>query len=330
MSKAFNSNFFATIFATATEAWILIDVSGVIQMINPRTSEMFGYEEKELLGKKIEILMPNTARRDHVTLRAEYFINPRKRPHGIGVEVLGLHKDKHTFPVEIGLNYHVYESDTYALAVITDITLRKEKERNLQKSLIEKEQLKSEKIKSELKALKNQINPHYLFNCLSVLNPLIVLDPKKSQQFTTKLAQTYRYILELKDKHTVTVKDELKFIDDYLFLQRVRFEDKFMIRIRVNEKDLLKKIVPLSLQLLLENAFKHNAIYLENKLIIEISSEETGIVISNNLIPKIDLESTSFGIGLENLQKRYSYLSNNKPEFMKNNQSFTAKIPFIS
>lgn len=329
MSNNFDTNFFATIFDTATEAWILIDDTGSIQMINPRVTEMFGYEEEELLGKKIEVLMPKEARYEHVGLREEYFEAPKKRPHGIGVEVLGLHKEQYTFPVEIGLNYHRYNDRIYSLAVITDITVRRDKEQKLQKSLIEKEQLKQERIKSELKALKNQVNPHYLFNCLSVLSPLIVQDQGKSQKFTNKLAQTYRYILELRERQTVKVKEELKFIEDYLYLQRVRFEDKFTITIDLTEEYLNKHILPLSIQLLIENAFKHNAIYVTNKLHIKIRVEDEELIIENNIIPKMNFEENSFGIGLKSIEEGYNYLSDKKPDFIKKHQSFIAKIPFI-
>jgi PAS domain S-box-containing protein len=132
-------DFLETIFNTATESWVVTDREGTIIKVNPITESMFGYEEKEMLGRKIEILMPKADRKDHVPLRKSYIKFPKKRPHGIGVEVLGVHKKGKEFPVEISLNYYKTEKDIYALAVIIDITKRKEIDRLLKEYLLEKE-----------------------------------------------------------------------------------------------------------------------------------------------------------------------------------------------
>ncbi|TGV01181.1 PAS domain S-box protein [Flavivirga rizhaonensis] len=322
-------DFFKTIFNTATESWILTDKFGVVRMINPTTTEMFGYEQSELIGQKIELLMPAKERKEHVDLRNNYIKHPRKRPHGIGVEVFALHKNKTEFPVEISLNHHKFNNETYALAVVIDITKRKEKEQKLQEAILEKEQFKQDKIKSELEVLKNQVNPHYFFNSLSVLAPLINIDQKKSQKFTEKLASTYRYILEIRDKLTVTVKEELRFIKDYEFLQAVRFNNKFIISYDVIKDDLKKDIVPFALQILIENVFKHNALYLNKKLNISIESKDGGIMVSNNINKKIDSKYKSFGIGLKNINEQYDRLSDQKPFFDEKKGFYEAWVPFI-
>ncbi len=322
-------DFLETIFNTATESWVLTNSLGNIVKINPITESMFGYKAEELLGQKIEVLMPSKERKAHVPLRNGYIQKPRKRPHGIGVEVLGLRKNNTEFPVEISLNYYKTEKEVYGLAVIIDISLRKEIERKLREAVLEKEQLKREKIEAELQVLKNQVSPHYFFNCLSVLVPLIDIDPERSKDYIEKLAKTYRYILEIRDRFTVTVAEELDFIKDYEFLQSVRFKDKFSIIYDVDHDDLMKNILPFSIQILIENVFKHNAFYKDNKIIIEISSIDKGIQISNNIVKRIDSKIESFGLGLKNIKKQYEHLTDIKPRFHIENDLYKAWIPFV-
>ncbi|PIA80686.1 hypothetical protein BFR04_15870 [Gaetbulibacter sp. 4G1] len=326
----YTEDFFKTIFNTATESWVLTNKTGNIVMVNPITEQMFGYKEKELIGKKVEVLMPKSGREEHVPLRNSYVKHPRKRPHGIGVEVLGLHKDEHTFPVEISLNYYRKEDEIYALAVIIDITQRKQKEKQLQEALLLVEKLKHEKVQTELKVLKNQVSPHYFFNSLSVLVPLISIDPIKSQEFTERLANTYRYILEIRDKLTVTVEEELSFIKDYEFLQLARFGEKFVINYNIKDTDLNKKIIPFSIQILLENVFKHNALYKDKKINIDINSVTGGIQVENNINKRIESTVKSLGIGLKNINNQYEYLSDLKPKFKENENLYQAWIPFIN
>ncbi len=330
LKDLYTDDFFKTIFNTATESWVLTDKTGSIVMLNPITEQMFGYKEEELIGKKVEVLMPKRGRKEHVPLRNSYVKHPRKRPHGIGVEVLGLHKDQYEFPVEISLNYYRKNDEVYALAVIIDITQRKKKEKELQEALVQIEQLKREKVEAELKVLKNQISPHYFFNSLSVIIPLISVDPQKSKEFTERLASTYRYILEIRNKFTVAVEEELSFIRDYEFLQYTRFGDKFVIEYDIGSDDLQKKIIPFSIQILVENAFKHNALYKDNKLIISIKSKNEGILVENNINRRVDSKIKSFGIGLKNITSQHDYLSNETPVFKKSESMYQAWIPFIT
>lgn len=327
----YTEDFFKTIFHTATESWILSDKKGKIIMVNPMVREMFGYEQEELLGKKVEVLMPKENRKEHVPVREDYVKSPKKRPHGIGIEVEGLHKNNYKFPIEISLNYYKDEGEVYALAVVIDISKRKEKEKELQLALIENEKIKKEKVAYELKVLKNQINPHYFFNSLSVLAPLISIDQNKSKEFTEKLAYTYRYILKTRNKLTVTIQEELNFIKDYELLQTVRFTDKFIINYNIDKKDLNKNILPFSIQLLIENAFKHNALYKNKKLVINIMSKNNGVMVENNINEKINAKSKyqSFGIGHESINKQYEYMSNEKVIIDKENLFFRVWIPFI-
>lgn len=321
--------FFETIFHTATESWILCDRKGNIKMVNPVTLKMFGYKEEEILEKKIETLMPKKERKEHVTLRKGYVDAPRKRPHGIGVEVFGLRKSGKEFPVEISLNYYEFKEELYVLAVVIDITKRKQKEKELHEAEIEKEKLKNEKLEYELKALKNQVSPHYFFNSLSVLTPLIIYDQEKSKAFTEKLANTYRYILEIRDRLTVTVSEELEFIKDYEFLQAVRFDNKFIIDYKVDEEGKKKHVLPFSIQVLIENAFKHNALYEDNKLNISIESDKKGIYVRNNIITKMDSKIQSLGVGLKNIDSQYSSLADLEISYSKQGDIFTAFIPYI-
>jgi hypothetical protein len=162
-----------------------------------------------------------------------------------------------------------------------------------------------------------------------VLTSLIEENPKSAEKFTTKLSKVYRYVLEQKDKDLISLEDELKFAKSYMELLKMRFEDGILFSIPETVSDPELKIVPLALQLLLENAVKHNVITSENPLRIEIYEENGALVIQNNLNPKTSLEKST-KVGLKNIMQRYALVSKAKIEITKDNNVFKVKLPLLT
>ncbi len=182
---------------------------------------------------------------------------------------------------------------------------------------------------AKFESLKSQIDPHFLFNSLNVLTSLIGENPKQAENFTTKLSQVYRYVLEQKDKDLVPLEDELQFAKTYMDLLKMRFENAIQYQIPENLENLNYKVVPLSLQLILENAVKHNALDEQHPLKIEISIENQYLVIKNNINVKKQLASGT-GFGLKNIYDRYQLISFKKIEIEKDETNFIIKIPLLT
>ncbi len=196
------------------------------------------------------------------------------------------------------------------------------------KSAIEAEQLRTEKMASQYQSLKDQLNPHFLFNSLNVLSSLVYEDADKSAAFIQKLSKIYRYVLEVQKEEIVELSKELDFARNYLELQKIRFEDNLQYTIQVNsEKDFF--LPPLSLQLLLENAIKHNTASKENPLFIHIQQKGNDLWISNTFQPKMSLSELSTGVGLENIRMRYQFLSSKNIEVTQTENDFNVRLPLL-
>lgn len=176
--------------------------------------------------------------------------------------------------------------------------------------------------------LKNQLNPHFLFNSLNVLSSLVNRDNQAAQEFIDAFAMIYRYILESIDKKLVTVKEEIAFSRSFLYLQEVRFDKGFHFSASITADTMEKMLPPLSVQLLLENVFKHNIVSAEAPVEISIYSEPGFLVVKNSLKPK-SKAGNSTGIGLKNLSRRYAIITRNEPQFIISEDSYIAKIPII-
>ena len=178
-------------------------------------------------------------------------------------------------------------------------------------------------------ALKNQLDPHFLFNSLNVLTSLIEENPDNAQKFTTSLSKVYRYVLEQKDKELVTVDEELQFAKTYMSLLKMRFEDSIVFDMPEKVSNPESKVVPLSLQLLLENAVKHNMVTSGKPLHIKIYEDRDNLVVENNLQPKQIVKRGS-GVGLSNIKQRYDLLTNKKVNISKEANSFAVTIPMLT
>ncbi len=193
-----------------------------------------------------------------------------------------------------------------------------------QQQIVENEHLKQENLENELVALKNQVNPHFLFNSLNSLNSLI-RDNKKATKFVNKLSFMYRYILQSSDRNLVSLEEELKFLESYIFLIKTRYRNRFEIEVNIDKPFFEKKVPPLSLQLLVENAVKHNEISETNPLLVKVYSENDFICVEN----KIRLRATfvdSTGNGLSNLNKRYFLLKEHQILISDANNIFKVKF----
>ncbi len=178
-------------------------------------------------------------------------------------------------------------------------------------------------------ALKNQLDPHFLFNSLNVLSSLIDEDPRQAQKFTTSLSKVYRYVLEQKNKDLVSIDEELEFARTYVQLLKMRFEDSIVFDIPMTSKHPEARIVPLSLQLLLENAVKHNIVTSAKPLRITVSEGEGRLIVSNNLQEKEVLKKGS-GVGLRNIQQRYHILSDKTVDIQKTKEAFSVSLPILT
>ena len=201
--------------------------------------------------------------------------------------------------------------------------------RALQEKKVKKHKIIAGTASAKFDALKNQLDPHFLFNSLNVLTSLIDEDPNQAQKFTTSLSKVYRYVLEQKNKDLVTVDEELKFAKTYVQLLKMRFEDSIIFDIPEKSSNPDAKIVPLSLQLLLENAVKHNVVTASRPLHIKVFEKDGMLAISNNLQEKQVVKKSS-GVGLVNIQQRYNILSNRKVDIDKTTANFSVALPMLT
>lgn len=188
--------------------------------------------------------------------------------------------------------------------------------------------LEKEKAVVQYESLKQQLNPHFLFNSLTSLSSLISIDPKAAAGFLDSLSKTYRYILKSSEREVVPLAEELKFGESFVKLQQTRFGAGLQVNFKVDEADFHRKIVPVTLQNLIENAIKHNIIDEEEPLVIDVAVEESYLIVSNNLQKKKFVE-TSNKRGLVNLKSFYKYLSDKEVQVKEDGQFFTIKIPLI-
>lgn len=201
--------------------------------------------------------------------------------------------------------------------------------RNKQQTIVTEQKLIAGTASAKFDALKNQLDPHFLFNSLNVLTSLIEENPEAATRFTTSLSKIYRYVLEQKNKELVTLEEELKFAELYMSLLAVRFEDSIVFTKPSKLNDPQAKVVPLSLQLLLENAVKHNQVMPSKKLHITISEENGTLIVTNNIQPKQVLKEST-GVGLRNIRDRYALLTNKPITINEGRNTFSVAIPILT
>ncbi len=240
--------------------------------------------------------------------------------------VLHSHTAKETFiPLKLNLIYAWLANLLFHLlnAIMFYFTQYKTK-------WMEAEQLKRISAQAELQLVKSQINPHFLFNNLNVLSALILKNTDEANKFIEEFSKVYRYILNNHDKELVDVKTEVDFIKPYIFLLEKRFSASLKINITINEKYEGFYIIPASLQMLIENAIKHNIVSKHKPLVIDIHSNGNNtIVVSNNLQLRDSVEHST-KIGLANIVKRYLLVSGKNVEIDKTGTDFTVTLPLLN
>jgi two-component system LytT family sensor kinase len=195
-------------------------------------------------------------------------------------------------------------------------------------SIVKAERLEKEKTQVQFDNLKNQLNPHFLFNALTSLNSLIFENQGLASQFLQHLSKVYRYVLQNKDKNFVTLQTELDFIQNYVFLLNTRFETALTITFRIEGHSRDKAIVPVALQILIENALKHNIVDKGRPLSIRIETNDDYLVVSNNLQVR-KLVETSNKQGLENLKSLYAFLTDKPVRINSDEAEFSVGVPLV-
>lgn len=194
----------------------------------------------------------------------------------------------------------------------------------------EREEIEKSVARAQFESLRNQINPHFLFNSLNVLCTLVHFDAELSEKFIHQLATSYRYLLEQKGKELVPLKEEMKFLESFVFLLKIRFAEKLDVRIDVSASAMELYIAPVTLQLLIENAVKHNIVSVTLPLVISIKDTETQYLMVSNSLQLRRSSSPSTGLGLKNIVKRYELLTDRRPTFGATDQEWVALIPLIA
>jgi two-component system, LytTR family, sensor kinase len=194
-------------------------------------------------------------------------------------------------------------------------------------ALVNAEKLKKENLQSQFDSLKNQVNPHFLFNSLNTLATIIPEDPEQAVKFVQKLSSVYRYLLQYKDNETVDLQTELDCIHAYFFLQKIRFGENLQVNIDVPHKYQNRQIPPLTLQILVENAIKHNIVSQHKPLTVHIYIDDAGMLVTRNTLQKKKSVESSTKIGLQNLMNRFTYIFDQGIDIFETDTDFIVKVP---
>ncbi len=328
---------------------IIITQNGRFKFVNRAFCEMMQYSVEELIGQSyLDYVEPE----NHNLMQSYH----KRRMAGEEFQVMYRskikRKDGKFLQVELNTRTSEFDGQPAAFIITRDITERikteeelriaKEKLEALNQNLeirIQESSLKlteantqlirlqKENLQSQFEVLRQQVNPHFLFNSLNVLTSLIKLEPDLAEKFTEHLSKVYRYVLENKDNDLVNLNTELDFLDAYIFLLNIRFMDKIEVTVSIPDDKKELMILPLALQLLIENAIKHNSMSKKNPLKIEIHIDENNILNVVNNLQERESHMASTGVGLKNIEHRYHLLEMPAPKFIKTETSFVAQIP---
>lgn len=205
---------------------------------------------------------------------------------------------------------------------------RERSKKRLQAEMLRSARLQKENFEAQLQNLKEQVNPHFLFNSLNVLGSLIHSDREKASEFVNRLSDVYRSFLDNSSREVISLKEELKVVEAYNFLLKTRFGDALIFKTEITIDQENYFLPPGALQSLIENAIKHNGSTLKEPLLINIYTKAEELIVENPIKPRPQ-ESPSTRTGLENLKNRYQYLTDRIPSFLKTEKKFIAKIPLL-
>jgi two-component system LytT family sensor kinase len=196
-----------------------------------------------------------------------------------------------------------------------------------QVSNLESEKLNAQMMTYKYESLRNQLNPHFLFNNFNVLSDLVYKDQELAVKFISQMSDLYRYVIDNGDKEVISLAEELTFIESYIFLLKTRFEKNLDIRLKLEAAD-DDLIVPMALQLLIENAVKHNEVSSAKPLTIEIIKKDDYILVTNNLQQK-NVGNNSTKTGLRNITQRYAFMTNKKIDVKLTKNRFEVLVPIL-
>lgn len=197
-----------------------------------------------------------------------------------------------------------------------------------QQSLVEVEKYKAASATAQLENLKNQLNPHFLFNNLSVLSSLVYQDQDKAVDFINELSKVYRYVLENKSAELVRLEEELAFLDHYIYLLKIRFGTNISFNIQIDDHTKSYYLPPMCLQMLVENTIQHNETSQANPLEVNIYTENNCLIVTNPIQPRSD-KAQSSQTGLKNMQVRYQFFTDAPIEMIRTEKTFTVVLPLI-
>jgi PAS domain S-box-containing protein len=323
------------------------------RFVNDAIVDILGYTVEEMTGQHFSTVIPPELRDEAVRRNIR-----RRTGHADSwsYEFRLLHKDQKTrIPVILSTNLTELDGKAAVVGTAKDITDRinaeeeikvahkrleeinqdlektiRERTKELTKANTQLLKLQKENLQSQFDVLKQQVNPHFLFNSLNVLTSLIRVEPELAEKFTEHLAKVYRYVLENKDNELVTLSTEMSFLDAYIFLINIRFMDKVVVKISIPDEKKNHRIIPLAMQLLIENAIKHNAMSKKSPLMIDIFIDKNNLLNVVNNLQEREAHLTSTGVGLKNIQNRYRLLNNTVPVFEKTTTQFRAIIPLVT
>ncbi len=196
-------------------------------------------------------------------------------------------------------------------------------------SLADLERFKKEKAEYQFEMLRMQVNPHFLFNSLNTLSSLIFHDPDKASVFIRKLSYVYRYVLETRNTVMLSLDEEMEFVSAFIYLLELRLHEKLMFEIKIDPKYKKRWIAPMTLQILIENAVKHNVASSKKPLKIVLYTDENDYLVVRNRLQRKRTTRFSSGIGLENIRSRYRFIVNQDIDVHESENHFTVKVPLI-
>lgn len=320
--------------------------------VNEAIVDILGYTVDEMTGKHFYDVIPPEKMEQTISRHQE---RVKGEKGSWSYEYTLLHKDGITrVPVILSTNLTEFDGKLAVVGTAKDITERVLAEKELlnahnrleeinhmlEHTIAERTQelteantqllkLQKENLQSQFDVLKQQVNPHFLFNSLNVLTSLIRLEPELAEKFTEHLSKVYRYVLENKDNELVKLSTELDFLDAYIFLLNIRFMGKITVNITIADDLRNCLVIPLAMQLLIENAIKHNAMSKKSPLVIDVFIDQNHFLNIINNLQEREAHMASTGVGLKNIQNRYLLLNNTAPEFEKTATHFIARIPLI-
>ena len=341
---------YRTLIENATDGIVIVQ-DGLLKFANQTMCDIMKYDMDELIDKPFLDYIDNA---EHESL--SLFHNRRMKGEQFSniLRSQFIRKDNVMITVELNARTSNYNGAPAGFIVIRDITERLKIEKELQHAKNELEKLNSqlekrvkesskrlteaqtqlinlqkENLQSQFDVLKQQVNPHFLFNSLNVLTSLIKLEPDLAEKFSEQLSKVYRYVLENKDNELVDLNTELNFLDAYIFLLNIRFVDKLNVNLNIPEKNRNDQIIPLAMQLLIENAIKHNVMSKSNPLVIDIFIDDNNYLNVINNLQERPSQIASTGVGLKNILNRYQLLKLTIPTFKKTENQFVAKIQLV-